>query len=170
MPIGLSPSCVLPLPLGLSSPLYFCFLSLGRLCQRSHQTVPVSVLCVGSAYRPRHWPGASKWTPKTCGGGICPQRRLLGPRMSTCGVTSPTRAQNNLPPVHSHAQSSLWRAHNAPPPPCVRGGCIVSPFPCVAWVPSGMVCNGWHKVTGKGVLFSRVARVPGSMVGGGWQN
>ena len=57
-----------------------------------------------------------------------------------------------------------------PPPPCVRGGCIVSPFPCVAWVPSGMVCNGWHKVTGKGGLFSRVARVPGSMVGGGWQN
>ena len=31
------------------------------------------------------------------GGGGGGQRRLWGPRMSTCGVRSPTWAQNNLP-------------------------------------------------------------------------
>ena len=38
--------------------------------------------------------------------GTPPQRRLLGPGMSTCGVFSPTGAHNNLLPVHSRAQST----------------------------------------------------------------
>ena len=33
--------------LALLFPLYFPFLSLGRLCQRSPRTFPVSLLCVG---------------------------------------------------------------------------------------------------------------------------
>ena len=37
--------------LALSFPLYFPFLSLGRLCQRSPRTFPVSLLCVGSTQR-----------------------------------------------------------------------------------------------------------------------
>ena len=35
----------------LSTRLYFPFLSLGRLCQRSPRTFPVSLLCVGSSQR-----------------------------------------------------------------------------------------------------------------------
>ena len=51
-PIGLSPPCALPLPLpGLPHPPYTPFLSLGRLCQRSPRTVPVSLLRVGSTRR-----------------------------------------------------------------------------------------------------------------------
>ena len=37
--------------LGLSFPLYFPFVSLGRLCQQSPRTFPVSLLCVGSTQR-----------------------------------------------------------------------------------------------------------------------
>ena len=48
-PVDLSPPRVLPLPLPrLPSPPPTPFLSLGRLCQRSPRTVPVSLLCVGS--------------------------------------------------------------------------------------------------------------------------
>ena len=48
-------------PLGLSCPLYLPFLSLGRLCQRSPRTFPVSLLCAGSTRRlgGRGWHKAS---------------------------------------------------------------------------------------------------------------
>ena len=77
--------------------------------------------------------------------GTPPHRRLL----SICGVTSPTGAHNSLPPFRSRAQPSSWRAHHVPPQPpctCVRGVCIVSPFPRVAWVPPGVLGGGWRRV------------------------
>ena len=46
-----------------------------------------------------------------------PKRRLLAPRMSTCGVASPTGAHDNVPPALSHAHSSLWQAHHVTPTP-----------------------------------------------------
>ena len=61
---------------GLSLPPYAPFLSLGRLCQRR---------------------------PPYRGWGIPRQQWLLGPRMFTCGVTSPTGAHNNLQPALSHS-------------------------------------------------------------------
>ena len=39
------------LPLNLSFPLYFPFLTLGRLCQQSPWSFPVSLPCVGSTQR-----------------------------------------------------------------------------------------------------------------------
>ena len=62
----------------------------------------------------RAFGGDHRGTP---GGGGSPTA-ALGPRMSTCGVTALTAARNNLPPVHSCAQSSLWLAHHW------GGGCI----------------------------------------------
>ena len=51
MPIGLSPPVSCLSLLGLSVPLYFPFLSLGGLCQRSPWTFAVSLLFVGSTQR-----------------------------------------------------------------------------------------------------------------------
>ena len=50
---GERPIAVVPLLSlsGLSLPPYTSFLSLGRLCQQSPQTVPVPLLCVGSTQR-----------------------------------------------------------------------------------------------------------------------
>ena len=54
VPIGLSPPRALPPPAWpILNPPYSPFPSLGRLCQRSPQTFPVSLLCVGSARRTR---------------------------------------------------------------------------------------------------------------------
>ena len=65
--------------------------------------------------------------------GRPPQRRLMGPRMSTYGVTSPTGAHNNLPPGRSRTQSSLWRAHHVPThPPLVSVVCVLCVHP-LAW-------------------------------------
>ena len=101
--------------LALSFLLYSPFLSLGRLCQRSPWTVPVSLPGVESTRRRAAALAVGQGRPngrlRPGGGGPPPQRRLLGPGMSTCGATSPTGARNNLPPAHSRAQSSLWRAH-----------------------------------------------------------
>ena len=58
--------------------------------------------------------------------GTPPQRRLLGPGMSTCGVYSPPGAHNNLLTVVSRAQSSLWRAQPPYPPPPVSLVCALS--------------------------------------------
>ena len=76
---------------------------------------------------PRRQPRASKRTPPYRRWGTPPQWRLLGPRMSTCGVASRTGAHNTLPPVRSRAQSSLWRAHHVPLlcPWCVCVLCVV---------------------------------------------
>ena len=44
------------------------------------------------------------------------------------------------PPCGGHIMYPL------PPHSCARGVCIVPPFPCMAWVPSGVVGGGWwHK-------------------------
>ena len=106
------------------------FLALGRLCQRSFQTVPVALLCVrctqfsvGSFFcwkRPCHWPCVSRQTPHAhplwTVGSPSP---LAG--MSTCMVTHPTEAHNNLRPALSCAQPSVRPAHHvsrhAPPVP-----------------------------------------------------
>ena len=82
--------------------------------------------------------------------GIPHQRRLLGPRMS-CGVTSAMGPHNNLPPVRSRAQSSLWRTHHVPPhPPLVSAVCVL----CV----HSLVWHGCHPG----------CRVMGGDVLGGW--
>ena len=75
--------------------------------------------------------------------GTPPQRRLLGPRMSTCGVASRTGAHNNLP-VRSPAQSSLWRVHHVPPAPhlCLWCGYCVSIPWCGMGANRSGVCVG----------------------------
>ena len=96
--------------------------------------------------------------------GTPPQRRLLGPRRSTCGVNFPDRGTQR-PSACPFPRSVLLVASAPCAPPCVRHVCIVSPFPSVAWVPFGAVGGGWRSVTGRDGLFSRVAWVPCS---GGW--
>ena len=51
--------------LGLSCPLYCPFLFIGKLCQRSPRTVPVSLLCVGSTRR-----GGGLAQGQGAGGGV----------------------------------------------------------------------------------------------------
>ena len=76
-------------PLGLSFPLYFPFLSLGRLCQRSPRTFPVSLLCVRSTRRRATALAVGQVRPS---GHPKPTVRdpsptaAFGPGMSTCGV------------------------------------------------------------------------------------
>ena len=97
---SLTPSCPRSPGLALSLPPCSPFLSLGRLCQRSPRTVPVSLLCVGSTRRSARAIPIGQVRP---GGHPIPavgnpppplQRRLLGPgilggtprgRSSTCG-------------------------------------------------------------------------------------
>ena len=107
-PISLSPPCILPLPACPFFPSHSPFLSLGRLCEQSYQTVHVPLLCVGSRQR-----RATALTIGQVQWGNPPQRRLWGPRMSTCWVTSRTRAHNNLQPALS--RSGLFVA--SPPSP-----------------------------------------------------
>ena len=140
--------------LGLLLPLYSPFLSLGRLCQRSPCTFPVSLLCVGSTrrratalvgqVRPSGQPqtgGGEPPPPPTAGFG--PHDVHLRGHFPDCGK-------------HTYAgpflRSVLLVAahHVPPPPPLVCGVCIVFPFPCVAWVPSDALGGGWHSVIGGG--------------------
>ena len=59
--------------LAQSFPLYFPFLSLGRLCQQSPLTFPVSLLCVGSTQRRATSLAVGQVRPKPVvgGGGGC---------------------------------------------------------------------------------------------------
>ena len=58
--------------LGLSFPLHVLFLSLGKLCQRSPQTFPVSLLCVGSTQRRATTFTVGQVHPNTGGGEPLP--------------------------------------------------------------------------------------------------
>ena len=105
---------LLSLPLPPCSP----FLSLGRLCQRA-PGLALFHCSVSGPHRGGQLPSPlARSVPvdppyRRC--GTPPQRRLLGPRMSTCGGV--TSACHNLPPVRSRAQSSFWQAHHVPPHP-----------------------------------------------------
>ena len=94
-----SPPCALPLPLpGPSIPPYSPFLSLCRLCQRAP----------GLSTGPLHWPGASKWTPHTGGGGTLPNRGFwaLG-----CPLAGSLRGWGGYP------SDMQYMMYNAPPLP-----------------------------------------------------
>ena len=69
----------------------------------------------------------------------------FGPQDVNLRGQLPTGVHNNLSLARSRAQSSLWRA---PPPTCVRGVCIVSPFPHVSWAPPEVLGGGWRGVMG----------------------
>ena len=89
----------------------FPFHSLGRLCQRSPRTCPVSLLCVDSTQRKAAAFAVGQVRPS---GHPNPAVRYLSPTaaggfgLSACGVISPTGAQNNLSPPNSRARSFLW--------------------------------------------------------------
>ena len=108
----LVPSHSLP---GLPLPPYSPFLSLRRLCQQSPRTVPVSLFRVGST----RWRATAlavgqacpSGHPQTGGGGPLPNSGCWAPGCPLVGS-----AHDNLPPVHSRAQASLWQTHH------VRGG------------------------------------------------
>ena len=81
--------------------------------------------------------------------GTPPGRRLLAPRMSTCGVTSPLAgAHKNLPHVLSNAQFSCGERIMPPPhPPAVGPWCVH----CVSIPSRGMGATwggGWCRVMG----------------------
>ena len=93
--LSLSTSLSFPLVGCANEALDFpCFTALCRVHRGGQLSSPLAT-CVQAVI-----PNRRVWTP--------PQRRLLGPGMSTCGVFSPTGAHNNLLFVHSRAQSSLW--------------------------------------------------------------
>ena len=102
----------------LASHHSFPFLSLGRLCQRSPRTCPVSLLCVQSTQRKATAFAVGQVRPS---GHPKPAVRHLSPTAAGgpwdvhLRGLSPTRAHNNLLPPNSGAQSSLWRVHCVPP-------------------------------------------------------
>ena len=102
----------------LASPHSFSSLSLGRLCQRSPRTCPVSLLCVESTQRKANAFAVGRVRPS---GHPKPAVRYLsptaagGPWDGHLRVVSPTGAHNNLSPPSSRAQSILWRAQHKPP-------------------------------------------------------
>ena len=64
----------------------------------------------------------------------------------------------------TRAQSSLWRAHQVPPPPVLCPWCVY--YVSVSTCGMGAIrCGVWHKVMGGGGLFSRVAWVPSKAEG-----
>ena len=144
-PIGLSPPCVLPLPPYpiSTSPLPFpfpwlvvppdfpCFTALCWVCAEEGNC-------------PCRWPaGASQWTLPKPRWGTSPQRRLLGPGCLLAG-SLPRRWHITTFRLSIPALSPLCgkRIMYPLPPPCVRGVCVVSPVPPVAWVPFAVVGGG----------------------------
>ena len=104
-PISLSPPCALPLPAWptLTSPLTLP--SLGRLCQRSPWTVPVSLLCVGSTRRRARRPVPAVGDPSPTA-AFGPQDVHLWGRFPNVGGLDPG---GNPAPSNFSNQAVAWR-------------------------------------------------------------
>ena len=150
--------------LAQSFPLYFPFLSLGRLCQRSPRTFRVSLLCVECTRR--------RATALTVGQVGALKRLGLGlKRSSQTGGEGPLPKGGfwavGCPLVGSFPRrgymTTLCLSDPAPSPPCgerimhplpplyVHGVCLKSLFPRVAC--AGVVGGGWRRVLGRDGWF-----------------
>ena len=103
---------------GLIFPLYVSFLSLGRLCQRSPQTFPVSLLWVGSTQRGGG--GGHPPTPPHPGASLAVvQARAAHSAWDTSGTPIMAEAYTlQTGPPHAHAYQQ-WRQCGRHPAPAL---------------------------------------------------
>ena len=99
--------------LGLSFPLYFPFLSLGRLCRRSPRTFPVSLLRVESTRRRATAFAVGQLEPLEGGGGLAVGGGRGGGRPDSserwvCGKTNGGKANAETLPTSFPTRRSSW--------------------------------------------------------------
>ena len=104
--------------LGQSYPLYCPFLSIGKLCQRSPRTFPVSLLCVGSTRRRATALAIGHMRPKGVGGGAPPwDPPPFSKELWATGITGSAGQRGRRPPPSSGAPSG-WGPGTPGSHPC----------------------------------------------------
>ena len=141
----------------------FPFLSLGRLCQQSPRTCPVSLLRVESMQRKATTFTVGQVVPLPNGGFWALGCPLAGSFPRQGHITTSYLQIPALSPPLSSASCTPYPLLYA------LAVCVVSPFPRVAR--TGMGCGGWCQLLGRGgwFLLGVVIVGPHVVVGVGWR-